>query len=67
MAGWIKDIILGTCDFSDFSVSPLSKSFFFPFLGGILFNLGVCWDNGLDSVFGPVLDNKEMEKLTLQR
>ena len=32
----------------DFSVSPRSKSFFFSFLGGLLFNLGACWDKGLD-------------------
>ena len=36
----------GPCDFS---VSPRSKSFFFLFLGGLLFNLGACWDKGLDS------------------
>ena len=35
----------GPCDFS---VSPWSKSFFFPFLGGLLFNLGACWDRGPD-------------------
>ena len=36
----------GPCDYS---VSPWSKSFFFPFfLEGLLFNLGACWDKGLD-------------------
>ena len=32
----------------DFSVSPWSKSFFFPFFLGLLFNLGVRLDRGLD-------------------
>ena len=32
----------------DFSVSPRSKSFFFSFFGGLLFNLGVSMDRGLD-------------------
>ena len=36
----------GPCDFS---VSPRSKSFFFLFLGGLLFDLGACWVKGLDS------------------
>ena len=36
----------GPCDFS---VSPRSKSFFFSFFGGLLFDLGACWDKGLDS------------------
>ena len=34
----------GPCDFS---VSPRSKSFLFG--GGLLFDLGACWDKGLDS------------------
>ena len=36
----------GPCDFS---VSPRSKSFFFLIFGGVLFDLGACWDKGLDS------------------
>ena len=36
----------GPCDFR---VSPRSKSFFFSFLGGLLFDLGASWDKGLDS------------------
>ena len=36
----------GPCDFS---VSPRSKSFFFSFLGGLLFDFGACLDKGLDS------------------
>ena len=35
----------GPCDFS---VSPRSKSFFFSFFGGLLFDLGACWDKDLD-------------------
>ena len=38
-------VVGGPCDFS---VSPRYKSFFFSFFGGILFNLEVCWDRGLD-------------------
>ena len=37
---------VGPCDFS---VSPSSKSFFFSFFGGLLLDLGACWDKGLDS------------------
>ena len=32
----------------DFSVSLRSKSFFFSFSVGLLFDLGACWDKGLD-------------------
>ena len=35
-------------DFSDFSVSPRSKSFFLSFFDGLLFDLGACWDKDLD-------------------
>ena len=35
----------GPCDYG---VSPRSKSFFFSFFGGLLFNLGACWDQDLD-------------------
>ena len=44
----------GPCDYC---VSPRSKSFFFIFWG-LVFNLGVCWDRGLD----PDLD----QGLTIQ-
>ena len=30
---------------------------FFLFLGGLLFNLGACWDKGLRLGLGPGLDN----------
>ena len=33
---------------SDFCVSRRSKSFFFSFFGGLLFDLGACWDKDLD-------------------
>ena len=32
----------------DFSVSPWSKSSFFSFFGGLLFDFGACWDQDLD-------------------
>ena len=32
----------------DYRVSPRSKSFFFFFFGGLLFDLGACWDKDLD-------------------
>ena len=33
----------------------VSKSFFFSFFGGLLFNLGACWDKSLDSDFDQCL------------
>ena len=38
----------GGCGPCDFSVSPRSKSFFFLFFWGLLFNLRACWDKDLD-------------------
>ena len=32
----------------NYRVSPRSKSFFFSFFGGLLFDLGACWDKDLD-------------------
>ena len=43
----------------DFSVSPWSKSFFFSFLGGLLFDLG----QGLGLGLGPGLDNMNLWSL----
>ena len=48
----------GPCDFS---VSPWSKSFFFSFLGGLLFDLG----QGLGLGLGPGLDNFLTEMFTV--
>ena len=39
--GWMG----GPCDYC---VSPRSKSLFFSFFGGLLFDLGACWDQDLD-------------------
>ena len=47
----------GPCDFS---VSPWSKSFFFSFFGGLLFDLG----QGLGLGLGPGLDNKGNNNLS---
>ena len=44
----------GPCDYR---VSPRSKSFFFSFFGGLLFDLGACWDQDLDQ--GLTILNKE--------
>ena len=45
MGGGVGWAVGGPCDYS---VSHWSKSFVFPFLGGLLFNLEVCRDLALD-------------------
>ena len=52
----------GPCDFS---VSPRSKYFFFLFLG-LLFDLGACWDKGLDSDLDQGLTNKTQEYVEIE-
>ena len=44
----------GPCDYR---VSPRSKSFFFSFLGGLLFDMGTCWDQDLDQGLTIKLSN----------
>ena len=47
--------------FSDFSVSPRSKSFFFCFFWGTFIRLGALLGQGLGLRFGPGLDNYSLE------
>jgi len=47
----------GPCDYC---VSPRSKSFFFPFFGGLLFDFGACWDQGLTILHLPELPHQKL-------